>query len=119
MNDKIIINGITYIPESKATSIHDGMGYAVVRSRNQGVMCGYVESIDGQCVVLHAARQIWKYNSKFILVEVAEFGMEDDSESKLSVAMSGKCVMTEACGILYCTDVAKNNLIGIKAEDAS
>ena len=93
----------------------DGMNYAIVRSRNQGVMCGFVESIDGQTVKIHQARQIWRYDSTFVLPDIAEHGMRDPSKAMLSVAMSQPCVMGEACGVMYCTADAARQLIAIPA----
>jgi len=100
--------------ESKSKK-HDGMDYAIVRSRNQGVMCGYVESISGQQVKLHQARQIWRYDSTFVLPDIAEHGPRDAKKMQMSVPMSQLCVMTEACGVLYCSEVAANALIAVVA----
>jgi len=93
----------------------NGMYYAIVRSREQGVMCGYVESVDGRAVKLQRARQIWKYDSTFVLPDVAEHGMRDPSKAMLSVQMSQPCIMLEACGILTCTECAANQLQEIAA----
>ena len=103
--------------ETSKPKTFEGMDYAIVRSRNQGVMCGYVESIEGQTVKLHQARQIWRYDSRFVLVDVAEFGMRYPEKAKMSTAMSQPCIMTEACGVLYCIEAAAENLIGIVAQD--
>ena len=93
----------------------DGLSYAIVRSRNQGVMCGYVYSQDGQVVELLRARQIWRYDSTFALPDIAEHGMRDPAKAQMSVPMSQPCVMTEACGILYCTKKAGEQLRQIVA----
>ena len=94
----------------------DGMDYCIVRSRNQGVMCGYVESIEGQAVKLHQARQIWRYDSTFVLADIAEHGMRNPSKAQMSVSMSQLMIMTEACGVYICTDKAAKQLIGIEAQ---
>lgn len=115
----ITIDDVKYIRadsvEASAPKIKDGMEYAIVRSRNQGVMCGYVESINGQTVKLHFARQIWRYDSTFVLVDIAEHGMRDKSKAMLSTALSRPAIMTEACGVLFCTEHAANQLISIEA----
>lgn len=95
---------------------YEGMDYCIVRSRYQGVMCGYVESINGRTVKLHQARQIWRYDSTFVLPDIAEHGMRDPNKAQLSVAMSQPMIMTEACGVLTCTEKAANQLINIKAQ---
>jgi hypothetical protein len=95
---------------------YDGMDYCIVRSREQGVMCGFVESINGRTVKLHQARQIWRYDSYFVLPDIAEKGMRDVSKCKLSAAMSQPAYMLEACGVLTCTEKAAEQLMKIKAE---
>ncbi len=91
--------------------------YAVIRSRDQGVMCGYVKWVADRQVCLAEARQIYRYSSKFVLPEVAQYGMKDPSAAMLSCAMSEDMVMLEACGVLYCTDVAAAQLRSIPAQE--
>ena len=98
------------------TKTLSGMDYCIVRSRAQGVMCGYVESIHGRTVTLYQARQIWKYDSTFVLVDVAEHGMRDPKKAKLSIAASNPVIMLEACGVLTCTLKSATQLIGIEAQ---
>lgn len=93
----------------------EGMDYCIVRSRDQGVMCGYVEAINGRTVKLHKARQIWRYDSTFVLADIAEHGMRDPKKAHLSVAMSAPMLMLEACGVYTCTTSAAEQLIAITA----
>jgi len=116
--NEITINGEKYIKKTSSNN-EDGLRYAIVRSRNQGVMCGYVVSINGQTVKLKNARQIFKYSSRFVLPDLAEFGLTKKYESKLSCAMSEECLMTEACGVLYCTDIGRDSLINEVSQDYS
>ena len=115
----IKIDEIEYVRADSVVSgepdVCDGLEYAIVRSRDQGVMCGYVERIDGRAVTLRKARQIWRYDSSFVLPDIAEHGMRDPSKAQLSVAMSRQCVMLEACGVLYCTAAAGAQLRAIEA----
>lgn len=104
------------IPAPSNPLTYDGMDYCIIRSRDQGVMCGYVESINGRTVKLHQARQIWRYDSTFVLVDIAEHGMRDPGKSQLSVAASQPVYMLEACGVLTCTQKAAEQLIAIKAQ---
>ena len=103
----LTINGEEYVlknslPETEPGEEED-LKYAIVRSRNQGVMSGFVKEISGQTVVLKKARQIWKYDSQFVLPDMAEFGVRNPKNCKFSTEMSQDMVMTEACGVLYCT----------------
>lgn len=116
----MIIDDVKYI---RADSVPkhpynvDGMDYVIVRSREQGVMCGYLKSINRRTVTLYQARQIWKYDSSFVLPDIAEKGMRNPDNAMLSVAMSQPMIMLEACGVLTCTEMAAKQLIDIPAQD--
>lgn len=119
--DTITIDDVKYVRADSVSAQdpkkYDGMDYCIVRSVEQGVMCGYVESIDGRTVKLHRARQIWRYDSTFVLVDVAEHGMRNPDKAMLSVAASNPVYMLEACGVITCTKNAANQLIRIKAQE--
>jgi hypothetical protein len=119
--ETIEINGQRYVREDQILSSEpkelDGLRYAIVRSGNQGVMSGYVVSVEGQSVTLKRARQIWRYDSRFVLADMAEFGVRNADDCKFSTEMSQDAVMLEACGILYCTKVGADSIISVKAQD--
>ena len=120
--ETISINGQEYVLASEVKNCEpavntDGLKYAIVRSRYQGVMSGFVKRIDGQTVVLLKARQLWRYDSKFVLVDMAEFGVRNEEDCKFSYEMSQEMIMTEACGIIYCTESAMNSIRNVKAQD--
>lgn len=113
----IKIDDVEYVKKGSSGPLTcEGMDYAIIRSRDQGVMCGYVESINGRTVKLHQARQIYRYDSTFVLPDIAEHGMRDPSKAMLSVAMSEPMYMLEACGVLTCTKMAAEQLINIPAQ---
>jgi len=117
--ETMMIDEVKYIRADSVLSkplIVDGMDYCIVRSREQGVMCGYVENIEGRTVILHQARQIWRYDSTFVLPDIAEYGMRNPNKAQLSVAMSQPMIMLEACGVLTCTEKAAKQLIDIPAQ---
>ena len=93
----------------------DGKPYVIVRSKNQGVMSGYLDGYDGQVVRLSRARQLWQWKSGFVLPEMAEGG-PDPSECKFSCEMSQQMVMLEACGILFCTEKAARAIRAVPAQ---
>lgn len=116
--ETMMIDDVKYVRADSVSSEPkklDGMDYCIVRSKDQGVMCGYVESINGRTVKLHQARQIYRYDSTFVLPDVAEHGMRNVEKAQLSVAMSQPAFMLEACGVLTCTNIAASQLITIKA----
>jgi hypothetical protein len=118
--NEIEANGIVYVRKDSVKesnpSEKDGLKYAIVRSRNQGVMSGYVKSINGQAVTLVLSRQLFKWNSLFILSELAEYGINKADGCKFSTELSNDTIMLEACGILYCTEKACESIRGHKPE---
>ncbi len=117
--ETIKIDDVEYIRSDKVHAYplrFEGMEYCIVRSRDQGVMCGYVEDITGRTVKLHQARQIFTYDSTFVLADVAEHGMKDPAKAQLSVPMSLPMYMLEACGVYTCTSAAAAQIINIKAQ---
>ena len=114
MNNTVILNGIEYVPKTQSET-RDGhnyavLKYAVVRSRDQGVMAGYVVSIEGRMVTLRHARQLWRWDSTFVLPDMAENGVRNAENCKFSTPMSEDAVMLEACGVMYCTAKAGESI---------
>ena len=91
----------------------DGLKYAIVRSRNQGVMSGFVQCVSGQTVTLLRARQLWKWSSNLTLVDLAESGVRDKDHCKFSIESTQQTVMLEACGILYCTNTSYESIMEV------
>ena len=119
----VMIDGesVEYIRKDSSTpDMPEGLEYAIVRSREQGVMCGYIESIggpEGRSVTLRGARQMWSWDSKFVLPDVAEYGPASEEGCRFSVAMSRPALVLAACGIMYCTEEAGAALRAITAQD--
>jgi len=113
----IKIDEVEYVRKDQARPSRNtaGMDYCIIRSREQGVMCGYVEAINGRSVKLHSARQIWAYDSTFVLPDIAEHGPRNASKMQMSVAMSQPMIMLEACGVLTCTANAAEALRQVPA----
>ncbi len=117
--EKLTIEGVTYVPEGsqpKPAVDDEGLRYAIVRSRDQGVMCGFVKSVEGRRVTLVLARQMWRWSSKFVLTDAAEHGVTEKWENKFSCEASQETEMLEACGILYCTDKAMVSLRAVEPQ---
>jgi hypothetical protein len=116
----IMIDDEKYVREADVKTSEpkklDGMDYCIVRSRNQGVVCGYVESFEGQTVKLHAARQMWRWDSTFVLQDIANNGPRNAGKCKFSEATEHPLYMLEACAIITCTEKAANALIAVKAQ---
>lgn len=91
--------------------------YCIIRSRDQGVMAGYVEGVFGRTVKLREARQLYSWSSNFVLVELASIGPRKDSEQRYSVPSSEPVLMLEACGVIPCSPEAEKKIKAIKAEE--
>jgi hypothetical protein len=90
----IIIQGEINMPEVGQ--------YVLIRSRDQGVVCGEYQSNIGREVTLKNARQIFRWNGsdRLTLVDVATV----PGEVRVSrVCTAGEMVMLEACGIIPTT----------------
>ena len=116
--ETICINGVEYVRKDQVQSEpkkFNDMKYCIVRSRDQGVMCGYVEKIEGSSVVMHEARQMWKWHSTFVLVDLAEKGPRKEASCKFSVAASQPLLVIGACAVMMCTQTAADALIKLEA----
>ena len=116
--EKLTIEGVTYVPEGSHTkpAIEEGLRYAIVRSRDQGVMCGFVKRIEGRRVTLVLARQMWRWSSRFVLPDAAEHGVTEKWDNKFSCEASQETEMLEACGVLYCTEKAMRSLRAVEPQ---
>jgi len=84
---------------------------SIVRSRDQGVVYGYVLSVEGRKVVVAEARQMWKWKTPngFVLIDMATHGV-DAPECKFSAPSELPIVMLEACSIIDLTDTSQKSL---------
>ena len=103
--NEIVIDGETCILKSEIDSNSDKMNgpeYAIVRSRDHGVIAGYIVSIDNRRVTVVHSRRIWKFVGAETLEEIAVYGCRKD-DSKIGPLVKNKVEMLEACGVIYCT----------------
>jgi hypothetical protein len=94
--------------------------YCIVRSREQGVMTGYVEDIgglNGRTVKLREARQIYRWSSKFVLIELASYGPRNVQEQRYSAPSVAPVLMMEACGVIPCSPEAAKMIQDIPPEE--
>lgn len=110
---EIQINGETYVKKSTITNAQpvdtNGMTWCIVRSRDQGVMFGLVDKpleITSRAITMLSARQIWAWNSEFVLVELSEKGPKRSGDMKMSCEKTEPFRFTEACGIYICSKLA-------------
>ena len=90
----------------------DGMEYVIVRTYLAGVFAGYLESRDGQEVVLRKARRLWYWNGAASLSQLAEEGVSKPQDCKFPREVS-KVQLLQAVEILDCTQKAKESIQGV------
>ena len=119
--NKIVIHGREYVAidsiKGAAPDVNiDGLPYVVVRSRDQGVMVGYLHDKTNDALTLLRARQVWSWKSRFILAEFAELGPA--GEGRISCELSQPFEMANWCGVYMCTAVAGSAIRGLKSHEA-
>lgn len=74
--------------------------YVIVRSRDQGCLCGEYRGHSGREVTLSKARQIWNWSGeRLTLIDVSVA----PGECRLSREAAGEVILLEACGIIPTT----------------
>lgn len=111
----IKIDDIEYVrkdlAETPAPSL-DGKKYVIVRTYSAGVFAGYLESRNGQEVVLLKARRLWQFYAAS-LSELAQSGTPDISKCKFPEEVS-RVELLQAIEILDVTDKAKKTIDSVK-----
>jgi hypothetical protein len=102
MENKIIINGVTYIKEQSENEY----SYVIARTYSAGVFAGYLVKRDGKEVELKEARRIWQWFGAASLSQLAESGTSKPNECKFPEPVS-KVILTEVIEILSVTETAK------------
>ena len=86
--------------------------FCIVRSRDQGVVCGIVRAVSGRTVELSDARQIHYWSTVgggkvlYTLFEVSLYGA---GQARISQPIE-EFTMMDACGIYPCTPEAEEDL---------
>lgn len=105
MEDRIEVNGITYIRE-----VNDyEKRYVLVRTYSAGVFAGYLESRNGQEVVLRTARRIWYWSGAASLSQLSVDGVSDPENCRFPCEVD-KVELLEAIEILEVTEKAKRSI---------
>ncbi len=89
----------------------DGLSYCVVRGYKMGVVCGWVdyEEVNNEVVEIFEGRQMYRWDSAFVLADLATSGVRKASECKFSepsVVQKG----VDVCQVFLCTKKAAKSL---------
>lgn len=111
MEKEIEINGIKYVPKNeyqKADKL-EGLEYKVVRTYSAGVFAGYLESRDGQEVVMRKARRLWYWDGAASLSQLAMEGVKKPENCKFPCEVD-RVELLQAIEILDVTKGAQESI---------
>lgn len=111
----VIINGKEFIRKDlllKAEEL-EGMPYQIVRTYSAGVFAGYVESRNGQEVVIRKARRLWYWDGAASLSQLAEEGVKKPDNCKFPCEVD-KVLVTQAIELIDCTEKARQSIQAVK-----
>ena len=98
---------------SEAAPTLDGMKYCIVRTSSAGVFAGYVESRNGQEVVIRNARRLWYWSGAASLSQLAIDGTQKPNDCKFPEEVS-KIEVLQAIEILDVTKKAQESIASVK-----
>lgn len=118
--NEIEINGVTYVPKAALLAdaeTLDGMKYCIVRTHSAGVFAGYLQSRNGQEVVLRKARRIWYWEGAASLSQLATDGTSKPDKCKFPAAVD-LVELLQAIEIIPTTEVARKSIAGVPTWEA-
>jgi len=94
----------------------EGLPYVIVRGSDSGVVCGYAEHVKDSVVRVYEARQMYEWDSTFVLIDLATIGVRNVKSCRFSVPSGGPVLVLDACAIIQCTKIAAENLCDVPTE---
>jgi len=94
-------------------AVVDGKKYVIVRTYSAGVFAGYLDSRNGQEVVLLNARRLWYWDGAASLSQAALEGFSKPQNCKFPAEVP-RAELLQAIEILDCTDKARKNIGEVK-----
>ncbi len=98
------------------TVTKEGLPYAIVRGGDSGVVCGFAEHVEDRVVRVLDARQMYEWDSTFVLIDLATNGVRNAESCRFSVPNGAPTLVLDACAIIECTPKGAKSLIDITAE---
>jgi len=105
----VIIDGIEYVRKDQKAKKRNGMEYCIVRTYSAGVFAGYVESREGQEVVMRGARRIYYWDGAATLSQLAIDGTTKPQNCKFPEAVD-IVTLLQAIEIIPCTEKAQKSI---------
>jgi hypothetical protein len=114
--NEIEINGVKYVAKDSKQEVseqYSGMKYVIVRTQSAGVFAGFLESRNGQEVVMRNARRIWYWAGAASLSQLAIDGTSKPESCQFPEAVD-RVELLQAIEILDVTKKAKKSIEGVK-----
>ena len=113
--DSLTLNGVEYVRKDLmgAATPKEGMKYVICRTYSAGVFAGFIESRDGQEVVMRDARRLWQWAGAASLSQLAMEGTSRPNECKFPCAVD-RVELLQVIEILDCTEQAMISIQGVK-----
>jgi len=93
--------------------MEEKMKYVIVRTYSAGVFAGFLESRNGQEVVMREARRLWYWKGAASLSQLAVDGVSCPEECKFPVAVD-RVELLQAIEILDVTSKARESILSVK-----
>jgi len=112
--ETIVINNIEYVRADKnpKAETSDGMKYVICRTYSAGVFAGYLESRNGQEVVMRKARRIFYWDGAASLSQLSVDGTSKPQNCKFPCEVD-KVELLQAIEILECTKKAQDSIASV------
>ena len=111
MKLKDILELIKLLQGSKM--INENGKYCIVRTYSAGVFAGELQSRNGQEVILHNARRLWKWSGASSLSELAMLGVSDPDNCMFPCEVD-RVELLQVIEIIDCTTKAKESIKNVK-----
>ena len=114
--ETITIDDVKYVSADSVTqqaTPMDGLKYVIIRTYSAGVFAGYLESRNGQEVVLRNARRIWYWEGAASLSQLAEDGSSKPNGCKFPQEVS-RVELLQAIEILDVSKKAQEFIASVK-----
>jgi len=85
------------------------MEYKIVRTYSAGVFAGYIESVNGQVVVIRNARRLWYWDGAASLSQLAVDGASKPENCKFPAEVD-RIQVFEAIELINVTEKAKKSI---------
>ena len=111
----VVINGHEFVRKDLLGAAKDleGMPYQIVRTYSAGVFAGYIESRNGQEVVIRKARRLWYWDGAASLSQLAMDGVKRPDNCKFPCEVE-RLLVTQAIELIDCTERARQSIQAVK-----